>query len=97
MTKTAKKHRINTEKLDISGRGSRRITSIPLSQLVSRELNVRKSSIDETKIIELANSIQPIGILQNLIVYLMIGVSSGLPVAPLGQTLTDSLSGPDPQ
>ncbi|OTA14425.1 Nucleoid occlusion protein [Xenorhabdus vietnamensis] len=46
-----------------------KMTSIPLSQLVPSELNVRKHPIDETRIVELANSIQSVGILQNLIVY----------------------------
>ncbi|MEX0446594.1 ParB/RepB/Spo0J family partition protein [Xenorhabdus sp. SGI246] len=57
------------------------IISIPLSELVPSELNVRKRPDDETKLTELANSIQAVGVLQNLVVHVLgngkYGVAAG--------------------
>ncbi|WP_336845135.1 AAA family ATPase [Providencia rettgeri] len=54
---------------------------LPLSALVQSELNVRKRPIDEKALSELADSIQAVGVLQNLVVYPMdndvYGVAAG--------------------
>ncbi|MEY0535614.1 ParB/RepB/Spo0J family partition protein [Providencia rettgeri] len=54
---------------------------LPLSSLVQSELNVRKRPIDEKALSELADSIQAVGVLQNLVVYPMdndvYGVAAG--------------------
>ena len=54
---------------------------LPLSSLVQSELNVRKRPIDEKALSELADSIQAVGVLQNLVVYSMdndvYGVAAG--------------------
>ncbi|MTC21272.1 MULTISPECIES: ParB/RepB/Spo0J family partition protein [unclassified Providencia] len=54
---------------------------LPLSGLVQSELNVRKRLIDEKALSELADSIQAVGVLQNLVVYSMdndvYGVAAG--------------------
>lgn len=54
---------------------------LPLSVLVQSELNVRKRPIDEKALSELADSIQAVGVLQNLVVYPMdndvYGVAAG--------------------
>lgn len=54
---------------------------LPLSTLVQSELNVRKRPIDEKALSELADSIQAVGVLQNLVVYPMdndvYGVAAG--------------------
>ena len=42
---------------------------LPLSTLVQSELNVRKRPMDEKALSELADSIQAVGVLQNLMVY----------------------------
>lgn len=44
---------------------------LPLSELVQSELNVRKRPIDEKVLSELADNIQAVGVLQNLVVYSM--------------------------
>ncbi|MER5002098.1 ParB/RepB/Spo0J family partition protein [Providencia stuartii] len=55
--------------------------ALPLSALVQSELNVRKRPIDEKTLSELADSIQAVGVLQNLVVYPMdndvYGVAAG--------------------
>ncbi|HEM8139333.1 MULTISPECIES: ParB/RepB/Spo0J family partition protein [unclassified Providencia] len=54
---------------------------LPLSALVQSEFNVRKRPIDEKVLSELADSIQAVGVLQNLVVYPMdndvYGVAAG--------------------
>lgn len=54
---------------------------LPLSVLVQSELNVRKRPMDEKALAELADSIQSVGVLQNLVVYPMdnevYGVAAG--------------------
>lgn len=54
---------------------------LPLSVLVQSELNVRKRPMDEKALSELADSIQAVGVLQNLVVYSMdndvYGVAAG--------------------
>ena len=54
---------------------------LPLSVLVQSELNVRKRPMDEKALSELADSIQAVGVLQNLVVYPMdndvYGVAAG--------------------
>lgn len=54
---------------------------LPLSALVQSELNVRKRPMDEKALSELADSIQAVGVLQNLVVYPMdndvYGVAAG--------------------
>nr|WP_283092564.1 ParB/Srx family N-terminal domain-containing protein [Providencia rettgeri] len=54
---------------------------LPLSALVQSQLNVRKRPIDEKALLELADSIQAVGVLQNLVVYPMdndvYGVAAG--------------------
>ncbi|WP_265495139.1 ParB/RepB/Spo0J family partition protein [Providencia heimbachae] len=54
---------------------------LPLSSLVQSELNVRKRPVDEKSLSELADSIQSVGVLQNLVVYSMdnevYGVAAG--------------------
>ncbi len=54
---------------------------LPLSVLVQSELNVRKRPVDEKALSELADSIQAVGVLQNLVVYPMdndvYGVAAG--------------------
>ncbi len=44
---------------------------LPLSELVQSELNVRKRPIDEKVLSELADNIQAVGVLQDLVVYSM--------------------------
>ena len=54
---------------------------LPLSALVQSALNVRKRPVDEKALLELADSIQSVGVLQNLVVYSMgndvYGVAAG--------------------